>query len=214
MKLYLSSYRLGAKREVLRDLVTPGNRAALVYNARDVYKDRMRDAQVNAGDIASLGFTIEELDLREYFGEYSRLHERLEALDLLWVVGGNTFALARAMYHSHFREVLLPLLEDDRIVYAGYSAGACIAGPDLRGCHLMDEPGAASLGYPEGYAPDIAADSLNLVSFRPIPHWRSDHEESGLAELAADYVRDEVLEHWTIRDGQAIVVADGIATLV
>ena len=103
VKLYLSSFRLGRNRGALRDLVGRAGRAALVFNACDVYGDsRLRKLERETEDIASLGFECEELDLRSYFADFDGLRSRLETYDLTWVVGGNSFVLARAMTKSRF----------------------------------------------------------------------------------------------------------------
>ena len=148
VKLYLSSFRLGRNRGALRDLVGRAGRAALVFNACGVYGDsRLRTLERETRDIASLGFECEELDLRSYFEDFEGLRNRLYTYDLIWVVGGNTFVPARAMNQSRFGQALSKPLDDERLVYAGYSAGICVAAPDLEGIHLMDGPDTLPDGY-------------------------------------------------------------------
>ncbi len=211
VKLYLSSFRLGRNRGVLRDLVGRAGRAALVFNACDVYGDsRLRNLERETEDIASLGFECEELDLRAYFCDLEGLRGRLETYDLVWVVGGNSFALARAMTQSCFRKAVSKPLDDGRLVYAGYSAGICVAAPDLEGIHLMDEPDA----LPDGYPKDVRATTLGWVPWRVVPHWRSHHPEAPLAELAVEHLLHAGLPFRTLRDGQAIVVEGNESRLV
>ncbi|HEY1734469.1 MAG TPA: Type 1 glutamine amidotransferase-like domain-containing protein, partial [Acidimicrobiales bacterium] len=148
----------------------------------------------------------EELDLRDYFGGPDDLADRLGRLDLLWVVGGNTFVLARAMGAAGFPAALHRRAgTGDGFVYAGYSAGACVAGPDLRGLELIDEPDLVVAGYPDG----IEAAGLGLVDFRIVPHWRSDHPESEAAGRAAAYLEEIGLAHRCLTDGDVVVCDDG-----
>jgi dipeptidase E len=205
VKLYLSSYRLGADRNALAELIEPPGQAGLVFNALDGFADRLRIFAREWDDISSLGFECEELDLRSYFDDLEGLSDRLRQLEFLWVVGGNTFVLARAMTLSRLGEALDGPMSDGRLVYGGYSAGSCVAAPDLEGIHLMDD---AAL-VPDGYPTELAPRTLRLVPWRIVPHWRSDHPESADAEKAADYLRQSGLDFRTLRDGEALTVANG-----
>ncbi len=201
MKLYLSSYRLGAQPSALRDLVGgSGGRAALVFNALDQYPERLRDFDREATDLASVGFDSGELDLRRYFAAQDQLRSVLTTFDLLWVVGGNTFILARAMMQSRFSEAARELVEEGRLVYAGYSAGACVLAPDLEGVRLVDEPEV----IPPGYPPTAEPSALGWIPWRILPHWRSDHPESESVERAAAFLDAHDLPYKTLQDGQAL----------
>ena len=147
MKLYLSSYRIGADRNALADLVETPGRAGIVFNALDGFADRLRIFARESDDLSSLGFECEELDLRSYFDDLEGLRDRLSHLQFLWVIGGNSFVLARAMTQSRFGEALHGPLSDGRVVYGGYSAGSCVAAPDLEGIDLVDDPGTIPDGY-------------------------------------------------------------------
>ena len=201
--IYLSSYRLGRHAEMLR-AETGHARASIVFNALDVFEEtRLRSWEREAEDLAQLGYTSDELDLRAFFGDGEGLARRLDACDLVWVVGGNAFALARSMTASGFAAALRPAL-DRGMIYAGYSAGACVTGPDLRGIHLIDDPD----DLPGGYDAAVPATTLGLVPFRTVPHWRSDHPEAARAEVAASWLERQGLAYRAIRDGEVIVVDD------
>jgi dipeptidase E len=205
MKLYLSSYRLGSDRDALADLVETPGRAGIIFNALDGFADRRRIFARESEDLRSLGFECEELDLRLYFDDLESLSDRLGRLRFLWVTGGNSFVLARAMTQSRFREALLGPLSDGRLVYGGYSAGSCVAAPDLEGIDLVDDPAT----IPDGYLEDVIPETLHLVPWRIVPHWRSDHPESADAEKAATYLRQSGLDFQTLRDGEALIVENG-----
>lgn len=198
LKLYLSSYRLGNEPERLRQLVGRPGRAGIVLNACDVFEDRARVYEREAKDMRSLGFDPEELDLRRYFNRRDELPSRLERYSLVWVVGGNAFVLARAMTAAGFAQAALDRLE----VYAGYSAGACVAGPDLEGIQLMDDPDA----LPEGYEGVLSTKTLGFVPWRIVPHWRSDHPETENADRAVQYLQAARLGYRALADGDAIVI--------
>jgi dipeptidase E len=204
VKVYLSSYRIGTNPDALVALVNEPRRAALVFNARDVYPDRSRHFARDFEDLLALGFRCEELDLRSYFDDFDGLSKRLSNVELVWAVGGNSFALARAMTLCRFGEALHGPLSNETLAYGGYSAGTCVATPDLEGINLMDEPDARADGHPE----NTLERTLGLVPWRIVPHWRSDHPESALAEIAVEYLLQSGLAFQTLRDGQALVVTD------
>jgi dipeptidase E len=203
MKLYLSSYRLGDQPERLTQLVGYGTRAAIIFNACDQFEERLRIYDREERDLATLGFSADELDLRSYFDRPEEaLKRRLTEIDLLWVVGGNTFVLARAMKAARFSVAAATPIQTHRLTYAGYSAGVCVTGPDLEGIHLMDDPTI----IPEGYDPSIPADTLGWIPWRIVPHWRSDHPEAPAAEIASRYMEERGLAHRTLRDGQVVII--------
>lgn len=156
-------------------------------NALDEYDaDRLLSWGREADDLASLGYDAAELDLRDP----GNLVDRLASADLTWVVGGNAFVLARAMATAEFRHAFTSIPDDERPTYAGYSAGACVAGPDLAGIDLIDDPG-----------PSSSVETLEFITERIVPHWRSEHPEAPAAELVVAELTRRGLAHVTLRDG-------------
>ena len=160
MRVYLSSYRFGSGASALR---RDGGRALVVFNALDEYPERLLSWEREADDLAALGYRAEELDLRDHWAAPDTLDARLTGVDLLWVVGGNAFVLARAATAAGLGAALA---RTSGLDYAGYSAGACLAGPDLRGIELMDDPTT----LPDGYDSRMPAATLGLVDVRVVPH--------------------------------------------
>lgn len=205
MQLYLSSYRLGDSGAALRKMAR-GDRAVVITNALDFSTDGPRTAAGTAREIAelgALGFSARALDLRDYFGRPTSLTEQLQDVALLWAVGGNTFLLRRALRQSGLDNYLLARRGDDALVYAGYSAGACVVTPTLRGIHLADEPERLA----EGYDPEVIWDGLGLVPYCIVPHYKSDHPESALMEGVVQYLQANGLPFKTLRDGDVLITA-------
>ena len=167
---------------------------------------RVQAWEEERADLAAIGFDPVDLDLRAYRGAPERLAARLADLDVLWVAGGNTFDLMRAMDACGLRGVLAPLVQAGTLVYAGYSAGACVAGPDLRGVELMDPPGDQGMA-------DVVDKTLRLVDIRIVPHWRSGHDLSPDADAMQRLLRGAALAHRCLMDGQVLLVDDGVVTL-
>jgi dipeptidase E len=201
MRLLLCSYRLGGHADVLRDLCT-GRRAAVVPNATDQWPESPHHRDRETSDLAAAGFDVSIVDLRDYFGKDGELAEVLDGIDVVWVPGGNTFVLARAMHASGFRHAAAERVRSGSLAYAGYSAGACVAGPDLIGIHVMDEPDAVPVGYDASWP----ATTLGFVPWRIVPHWSSDHPESPAADAAVTYLLQAQLPFQTLQDGKAVVV--------
>ncbi|MCG7415846.1 peptidase E, partial [Microbacterium aurum] len=112
MRVYLSSYRMGARAGALR---RRGGSALIVMNALDEFEQRLASWEREAGDLNELGYSSTELDLRDYWGASpTALRTTLSRADLIWVVGGNAFVLARAATRA--RLGLTPFCRSSRCV--------------------------------------------------------------------------------------------------
>jgi dipeptidase E len=214
MRLYLSSYRMGDHPEHLVALAgESGRRAVVIANAMDPAPAGVRrDAvEYELAELAGLGFDAVELDLRDYFGDQGRLREDLGGAGLAWLRGGNTFMLRHALRCSGGDVVFTELLAADALVYAGYSAGACVLAPSLRGLELVDDAGAVM----RAYGAEPVWDGLGLLDEAFVPHYRSPgHPETEAIDLVVARYRAEGVAYRTLRDGQALVVNGADTTLV
>ncbi|MET0743764.1 MAG: Type 1 glutamine amidotransferase-like domain-containing protein [Microvirga sp.] len=206
MRLYLSSFRLGDSTDRLLSLLGTGRRACVISNALDLLSPEARARGTAAFDqiraFADLGIEASDLDLRDYVENPTGLLGRLSRYDLVWLRGGNAFVLRRAMVASGFDDAVLALLEDDAIVYGGFSAGAVVAAPTLRGIEWMDPPDEV----PEGYGKDVVWHGLGLIGFSLVPHFRSNHPEAPLAERAVRFFEQSGLPYRAMADGEVLIV--------
>jgi dipeptidase E len=206
MHLYLSSFLLGSRLGELTSLVRSPN-VLVIANALDHTAPQIRawylNGQIDA--LRQLGFDPRELDLRDYFGRGDGLPQRLEDAGLVWVTGGNVFLLRRAMRQSAFDTYIVSRKARDGLVYGGFSAGACVAGPTLRGCELVDEVNATA----EGYVGDVVWDGLGLVSRCIAPHYKSDHEDAAGVDRMVNYFEEQGLPFVALRDGEVLVTTAG-----
>lgn len=206
MKLYLSSFRVGNDTDGFKDLVGKnGAKVAVIDNALDFSTDHKRRAdslQYEFDSMKSLGFIPEHIDLREYFDTPDKLVQDLSGFDVVWVRGGNTFILRKAMEKSGFREVIDTLIKTNRLVYAGYSAGICVLAPSLRGVELVDNPNVEA----DGYDSEIIWDGYGLIDFYPIVHYDSDHPESHLVDEELAHIQAAGIKYKTLRDGDVIII--------
>ncbi|CAM5638490.1 Type 1 glutamine amidotransferase-like domain-containing protein [Streptomyces atroolivaceus] len=209
MRMYLSSFRTGDHPDRMLELLADPVAAcevAVIANAIDALPDGERRARVEQeiSALTELGLRAVEVDLRELFGlPRARTAAALSRFPLIWVRGGNVFVLRRALANSGADRVLAGLLRDDAVVYAGYSAGACVLAPDLHGLEQCDDPQAVRTAY--GDQPRW--DGLGLLPYAVVPHIDSPaHPESEILGEVADRYHAGGIAHRTLRDGQAMVI--------
>ncbi|WP_405167034.1 peptidase E [Nocardia sp. NBC_01499] len=210
MRLFLSSYRFGAHRDRLAALVGEPGRVALIPNACDAWPTMWANAVTSdMVPLRKLGYQPETVDLRDFVGNAAELERTLADFPLVWVRGGNTFVL-RAQFARSGADLVLPkLLAADALVYAGYSAGACVMTPDLHGLETSDDP--AEVAPVCGIEP--LWDGLGLVDRPIVPHLDSPTDPDGQCDALAESYRAAGIAHWALTDDDAIVV-DGDRTEV
>ena len=204
MRLYLSSQYWGDHPERLFELIDDTKKVGIVTNSTDLFPEEGTLLRLE-NDIEYLkekGFAAERLDLRNYFEKSEQLEEKLSELGLVWVIGGNTFVLRRAMQQSGFDMLIKEMLENNHIVYGGFSAGSCVAGHTLRGIDIVDD----IQSIPEGYKADVIWDGLNLIPFAIAPHYQSDHAESPGIDKSVEYFKMNNIPHKALRDGEVYIV--------
>lgn len=185
-------------------MIEPGKKVAIIMNAGDIYGDEMRPIYLakEVKKFRDWGFQAEELDLRDYFENPDKLKGTLNQYGAVWVMGGNSFLLRRAMRYSGFDKHILPMVESEAIVYAGFSAGSVVATKTLRGIDIIDDPEQ----IPPGYSSEVIWEGLGLVNFSIAPHYKSEHPESDMVDKVVDYFEANNMPRKAIRDGQAIIV--------
>jgi dipeptidase E len=212
MRLYLSSFRLGERAEHFLDLVRGHGPVAVVANAMDGTDAQRRRAavQLEVDALAGIGLDAVEVDLREHTGDAKGLAARLRRHPALWVRGGNAFVLRAAMARSGADAAIVELVAQDALVYAGYSAGPCVAAPSLHGLEAVDDVAEVQRTYGCG----VVWQGLGLLQQPFVPHVDSPaHPETAdCTRLARRWDREGVAHH-ALRDGQALVV-DGDSIVV
>lgn len=206
MKFYLSSYKLGNEIAKLKDLIPKDNkRVAYIPNALDYSDDLERRKNSEESDIEQLqeiGMIVEKVDLREYFDDNDGLKKKLDEVGVIWVRGGNTFVLRQAMKLSGFDKIIKKLSKKENLLYGGYSAGICIIAPTLRGIDLIDD----ITQKPYGNKYKIIWNGLGLINYSIVPHYKSDHPETKLADKSVEYFKKHKLPFKTLRDGEVIII--------
>lgn len=178
----------------------------VISNAKD-YK--MADERTESmGELESFfeSFDIEtqELDLRHFFGRETDWGTELAKISAVWVAGGNTFVLRRALEFSGLFGPLQKAVQAGKILYLGESAGACIAGPDLSGVQYGDDPMIIPTGYIDS---ELLEDGFGFIGKHIVPHYLSAFE--GAAEMIDEYESTDV-PYETLTDSQVLLVQNTI----
>lgn len=206
MRLYLSSYRLGNNPEILSSMIRGNKRAAIILNARDYFSEEDREAGriEQTAELKTIGITASEIDLRKFFGKQNELQNELEEFDAVWVPGGNSFLLRYSMRESGFDKIIKKLLQEDKIVYAGYSAGIVVLCETLRGIEIVDD-----IKYvKEIYGAEPIWNGIGVLPYSIAPHYKSNHPESELIDEVIEYFITQNISYKTLKDGDTIIIKD------
>lgn len=204
MRLFLSSYRAQGHEADLAELFGNGSKVAVISNAKDgkTPQERKQKTDEVLDFLKGTGLKPTEIDLRDYFKNSEKLGTVIKKYSAVWVAGGNTFVLRRAMEYSGCGQLLYDMVRKNEIAYGGDSAGAILATPSLRGSEFGDELDL----IPPGYKKEVIWDGLDFVSYCIIPHYKSDWW--GIeAEAMLDYIKQNRLDYRTLMDGQAIIIS-------
>lgn len=203
MKLYLSSYKLGNKKDELKEWIKEhNNKICLIPNSRDIYPESERKTlgiQVDVQELTDLGFNVTVISLKDYFNKKEQLIERLQEFNAFYVIGGNVFALRQAMYLSGFDDYLKTIKDNENYLYAGYSAGICVLAKDLHGLDVCDIPTINPYGI------DTIWNGLGYFDYIFLPHYKSDHKETKLIDDSVEYCNKNNIKYKTLRDGDVII---------
>lgn len=178
---------------------------ALIENAKDYYPEKVRQAKVDVHheQFKQQGFDVENIDLRDFFGDEWSMTEKMKEFSGIFVFGGNTFILRRAMANSGLDTILQKRIPEGKLAYGGSSAGSMVMTPDLNGPDWSKEDRADVI--PKGYNAKVIWQGLNLVPFYIVPHFGSEiHGDS--PQRLAGYYKSKNLRHYVLKDGQVVVV--------
>ena len=170
MKLFLYSMNVSPQQcERLTKLV--GKKAdkiqiAIIENATDIMEGDTSWQASFRDMLAVNNYQLEQIDLRQWFDKTAELEEKLSAKDVIWLGGGHTYYLRWILKRSGADKIICKLAGKG-IVYAGWSAGAVMAGPTTRFFNEMgDDPADA---------PEKIEEGLLLTDFVVVPH--RDHKD-------------------------------------
>jgi dipeptidase E len=204
MKLFLSSYKFSDREKELLT-IAPKKTIGYIPNARDftTTDPSRRAAHVTqeVEHLKSLGFQVEIIELRDYFHKQSNLEVKVKSLSALFLCGGNVFILRQALALSGLDILSQELRKDPDFLWAGYSAGCCVLSKNLSKYAVVDN----IYDFPYRQIQEPVTEGLGVLDFMFMPHWKSNHPESHLIDIAiADCVKDKVA-YYPIKDGDVLI---------
>ena len=140
------------------------------------------------------GAAVTEMDISAE--AYSTIQSALEAADVIYFTGGNSFFLMDQLRRTGTDELLRRELANGKLMI-GESAGAVICAPSIQYIEQMDEK-------PEDYSQEDDA-GLNLIDFYVLPHYLTPPFKKATERIMAEF---SDLNIRPINNRQGIIVED------
>ncbi len=207
-KLFLYSLSLTAAHNLELEKLTGKEakdiRFACIDNATDIIKGAETWMPGIRKSLIKEGYQVETVDLRKYFGSREELREKLRSKDVIWVCGGHTYYLRWILKESGADTIIRELVAAGK-VYAGWSAGAIMAGPTTKFIDLMgDDPAEA---------PEIIYDGMNLMDAVIVPHIDNSFFSKGAIKANNELVKAG-FKTILLKDNQACIVQNDGHTII
>jgi dipeptidase E len=171
---------------------------ALIENAADVIPNSNEWLGGFRKMLESNGYQLERFDLRDWKGRNDHLRQRLLSKDVIWLGGGNTFYLRWILKDTGVDKVIQDFVRKGK-VYAGWSAGAVVAGPTLKYFESMDDT---------GQSPEMIFDGMHLTDAVVVPHL-DNKEFAEDARIANCHLLHDGYRTITLRDNEALLIDGG-----
>lgn len=204
MKLFLASQGLPPEYKAEYFSLLPNRnkppKIAWIADAAEPYQAKGSTPWLDKSkkQLQSYGLELVPLRLLDFIGKTDELKQVLEVLDGLWIAGGNTHFIRYAMAISGFDQIIRELLGKG-MVYAGESAGAMVAAPNIE----------LSESTPEELAdvPEVIESGLGLYDKLILPHWDVPEYKEELLKIEAHH-KAKGRETVFLTNSKAIIVND------
>ena len=179
MKLFLASQGLqSAYKNKFFSLLPKRNnppKVAWIADAAEPYQAKGPTPWLDQShqQLISYGLELVPIRLLDFVGKTKKLEELLKALDAVWISGGNTHYVRYAMAESGFDNVIKNLASNG-LVYAGESAGAMVAAPNIELSEDSDDLKDV---------PTIIEEGLGLTDTLVLPHWDVEKYQDELKQI-------------------------------
>jgi len=138
-----------------------------------------------------MGFNVQEVDIEDK--SEKEMEEIFKLKDIIFVAGGNTFYLLKAMRKCNFKKVLKNFLKQGK-VYIGTSAGSIVAGRTIKTASWLGDENRVKLKNLKG---------LNLVPFDIFVHYQPEYAKIIKKKMPWKWQRRKLK---ILTDQQAILV--------
>lgn len=198
MRLLLTSFQHPYMAQFIE-----GKRVAYIPDAARSYGDAPF-VQTEREGLEKQGLKLVNLPLAQT--DLTTVETTLEAVDAVYIAGGETFDLLHVLKATGADRVITRLVQQG-LPYIGCSAGSIVAGPTAEIASLMDSP---------EIAPELKDyTGLCLTELAVVPHASGSIPQFPIAVIADTVSRYG--ERWPLcllRDGQALCIEDGQTKLL
>jgi dipeptidase E len=207
-KFFLYSMSLNGKHieamEKLTGKKTSDIKFACIENAADIIEGSENWVPHIRQTLIDTGYQVEAVDLRNWLHNKEGLYDKLRSKDVIWLGGGHTYYLRWILKACGADHMIKELVAAGK-VYAGWSAGAIMAGPTTRFFDLM--------GDSPGDAPEQIEEGLELTGNVIVPHMN--HAEFSVSALATNQALLQAgFKTIPLNDNQAFIMNGDTETII
>ncbi len=190
--ILLTSNGMQMKNEIIKLLQKPAYDITVAFITTASKPQENKDFVKRNYDIMKeMGFNVQEIDIE---GKTEiQVFKMIELKDIIFVEGGNTYYLLKAMRKCHFERTVKKLLKQGR-VYLGSSAGSIVAGKSIKTAGWIGDENIVNLKNLKG---------MNLVPFDIIPHYTEELDTIIKKKMPFRWQRKKLK---ILKDDQAILV--------
>lgn len=191
----ISNVSIAKAIEALLEKSTKGVKLAFIPTAANIEPGEKSWMIDDINNFVKTGFEVDIVDISAI--EKDIWLPRLQDAEVLFFGGGNTFHLMYWIKNSGLQDELPSLLQTR--IYAGISAGSCVAGPTIYN--------SVQNLFGEKYGLEIK-EGLGLVNFQVIPHLNSPYFEK-IREDSLEKASKELAEPvYALDDNSALKITN------
>lgn len=160
---------LSSNKKIIKDYIKENSKIGFIPTASELENDRWY-MEKDKEDLKAMSFDVVIIDISKESRE--EILEKLKYIDAIFVAGGNSFFLLQQLKIKNVLQELISFAKNK--IYVGSSAGSCIACKSIDYCEKLDNKLQATL------LDDC--NSMNLVDFYVLPHYKSKEKYTKLAD--------------------------------
>ena len=164
---------LSSNKNILKQYIPPGSTVGFIPTASEPDDDRWY-MEKDREDLKQMNYELVSINITQE--PKSTILNKLNAIDALFVAGGNSFYLLQELQKKDLLKELANFAHNK--TYVGSSAGACIACPSIDYAEKLDDKSRAP------HLHDCAA--MNIVNFFILPHYGNKEKYTKLRALVAE----------------------------
>lgn len=182
---------LSKNKAIIKEYLKPNTNIGFIATASELETNREYMYQ-DREDLLKMSYYIIDIDISKESKQ--EIIKKFNDVDVIYVAGGNSFYLLQQLI---VKDVLQELKEfANNKIYIGSSAGACIACPSIEYAQKLDDKLQAKLLN--------TYESMNLIDFYILPHYKSKEKYTKLAdEIEKEYSSYKFVK---LLNNQAIII--------